>query len=391
MVGWGLKQRGLRPIGLDIGHDSIKMIQLLIDGGQISVRAADEARVETNTNSDEQARRNAVISAIKQVFKKGDFHGKDVVSCLPGGKLKITSVRLAETGTEAIERSLRKEAAQRFGLDPEEDAVDYLVAGSVRQGDEVKNELILFATDSETIRDHIEMLEKAGLRPVAIDPMPCALFRSFRRSLRRQEDRERTVIFVDIGSRFTTVVFGHGGEISLVKQIQIGGERFVQQIATKLGVSISEAKALRESLQIEKETSLLKSDVSKSQIAERKQEIDTTTRDSITDAASSVAEDLAKEISLCLRYYSVTFRGGRVERAICAGGGAYEDILIDVLRRQLAVEVEVAEPLKGVDLSGKRANMNFRSDRRAVHCEWAVAVGLGLKGWNEYENNQFPV
>jgi hypothetical protein len=33
-----------------------------------------------------------------------------------------------------------------------------------------------------------------------------------------------------------------------------------------------------------------------------------------------VAEELAKEISLCFRYYTVTFRGKRVEKAIFTGG-----------------------------------------------------------------------
>lgn len=386
MVSWGMKKRGLRPIGLDIGHGSIKMIQLLIDDGQMSVHAADETRIEADINGDEQAGRNAIVSAIKRMLAKGNFLGKDVISCLPSGKLRITSVRLAEADMGAIERSLRKEAAQRFGLDPEKDAMDYLVAGSVRQGDEVKNELILFATGSKTIKDHIEMLEEAGLRPVAIDPIPCALFRSFGRSLRRQEDLERTVVFVDVGRRFTTVVFGRGREISLVKQITIGAERFIQQIATKLGVSIGEAEMLRESLRAEKNMSSLHLDESESQVAIEKQDIDTSTRDIIMDAASSVAENLAREISLCLRYYTVTFRGARVERAIFAGGGAYEDILIDVFRRQLVVEIEVAKPLRGFDLSSRRGSTNFQSDRRGMLCEWAVAVGLSLKGWNGIKN-----
>jgi len=392
MVGWKLNKRGLRPIGLDIGHGSIKMIQLLIDDGQMSVHAADEMRIEVDPDSDEQARRSAVISAIKRILAKGSFIGKDVVSCLPSGKLKITSVRLAEADPGAIERSLRKEAAQRFGLDTEEDPMDYLVAGSVRQGDEVKNELILFATDSETIKDHIGMLEEAGLRPVAIDPIPCALFRSFGRSLRRQEDLERTVVFVDVGQRFTTVVFGHGREISLVKQIGIGGERFVQEIATKLGVSVGQAETLRDALRTSKEASLIDdADVPESVMGKEEHAIDASTRDMITDVANSVAEDLAREISLCLRYYTVTFRGARVERAVFAGGGAYEDILINVLKRQLVVEVEIAEPLRGLDLSSRRASLNFQSDRRGRLCEWAVAVGLSLKGWNGIENRRSSV
>jgi type IV pilus assembly protein PilM len=104
------------------------------------------------------------------------------------------------------------------------------------------------------------------------------------------------------------------------------------------------------------------------------------------DAVSSVAEELTKEISLCLRYYTVTFRGKRVEQAFFTGGGAYEYILLDVLRRHLAVDIEVAQPLKGFDMSRGRENLKFDSDRRGLLCEWAVAVGLSLKGWKRAES-----
>lgn len=385
MLNWGLKIRGLRPIGLDIGHNSIKAIQLVVNGGRISVFAADETRIDVSTDGDEQAWRSSVISAIQRMLVQGNFRGRDVISCVPSGKLKITSLRLAESEKSLIEQTLRKEVAQRFGLNPDEDPMDYVVAGYVRQGDEVKSELIVFATDNETVRNHIALLEEAGLKPAAIDTIPCALFRSFERSLRRQEDRELTVVFVDVGSRFTTVVFGRGGQISFVKQIPIGAERFVRQVAEKLGVSLSEAEMLRESLRAEDGFTSVNSDSPGHEVSGDGREIDASTRHAIGEAVGAVAEDLAREVALCLRYYTVTFRGKRVERAVFAGGGAYEDILLDVLRRQLAVEIEVAEPLRGFDLSSGKANVNFYGDRRGLHCEWAVAVGLSLKGWNKME------
>jgi type IV pilus assembly protein PilM len=372
---------------LDIGHSSIKAIQLVVNGGQISVFAADETRIEPGVNNDEQARKSFVVSAIKQMLAQGNFRGRDVISCVPSGKLKITSLRLSEAEKGAIEQALRKEVAQRFGLDPNEDAIDYVVAGHVRQGDELKSELIVFATDNQTIKDHIAMLEEAELKPVALDTIPCALFRSFERSLRRQEDRELTAVFVDVGSHFTTVVFGRGGEISFVKQIPIGGEGFVQQVAAKLGISISEAETLRESLRTESGFSSLKPDAKDGPSQEGERNMDASTRHAVSDAVTSVAEDLAREVALCLRYYTVTFRGKRVERAVFAGGGAYEDILLNVLRRQLAVEIEVAEPLRGFDLSSGRGKVSFYGDRRGLLCEWAVAVGLGLKGWDKVESS----
>ncbi|MHC4170250.1 MAG: type IV pilus assembly protein PilM, partial [Planctomycetota bacterium] len=374
-----MRTRGLRPIGLDIGHNSIKMLQLAVSGEQTSVVAADEIRLEPDANSDEQARRQSVVSAIEHMLARGNFQGKNVVSCLPSDELRITSLRLAETEEDGIEQALKKEVIQRFGLDPERDAMDYVVAGSVRQGNDVKNEFILLATDSETIKRHIETLEQAGLRPVAIDTIPCALFRSFERSLRRQADWDGTSVFTDVGCHCTTVVFGRGGQISFVKQIPIGGENFTEEVAGKLGISSAEAEMLRENLRAESDASGPKpGSTHKSGSDGRK--LDAATQQVVTDAISSVANDLAKEISLCLRYYTVTFRGKRVQKATFAGGGAYEDILLDVLRDQLAVEVELAEPLRGFDLSSEANSVRFEGDRRGRLCEWAVAVGLSLKG-----------
>jgi len=386
MISWSLKTRGLQPIGLDIGHNSIKMIQLQMNEEQKSVIAAEKVRIDSGINGDGQKRRSFIISAIRRMLEKGNFHRRNVISCLPNEGLKITSLRLAEVQSDGIEQTLKNEVVQRFGLDPDEDAMRYVVVGNVHQGDEIKNELILFAADNETIKSHIEMLEEAGLRPVSIDTIPCALFRSFERSLRRQEDKEHTVVFVDVGNQFTTVVFGRGGEISFVKQIPIGAKRFNEEITAKLGVDISEAEMLREALQMEKSLSMPKPDLEEQATAENGHKLDASTRQAIVDVVSAVAEELTREISLCLRYYTVTFRGKRVRRAFFTGGGAYEYILLDVLKRQLAVEIEVAQPLKGFDMSSERENLNFDSDRRGLLCEWTVAVGLSLKGWNGAES-----
>src|SRR4030042_2204704 len=186
MLNWNLKRRPLQPIGLDIGHSSIKMIQLAIDKEHVSIIAADKVRIDGNINGDEKARRSFVVAAIKQMLSEGKFRRSNVVSCLPNDKLKITSLRLAETEADKIEEGLKKEASERFGLDPEKDAIHYLNAGNIRYGDEVKNELILFAASDEAIRSHISMLEDAQLRPSAIDTIPHALFRSFERSRSRE-------------------------------------------------------------------------------------------------------------------------------------------------------------------------------------------------------------
>jgi len=258
---------------------------------------------------------------------------------------------------------LKKEIVRRFGLNADTTEVRYMIAGSVQQGDEVKNELILFAADSSAIREHIELLQKVDLEPVAIDTVPCALFRSLERLLSREEDNEIVNVCVDVGDRFTTVVVGRGRNISFVKQIPLGGQKFNNEIATQLGLSPREAATLRAKLRTDEEH----------------QQIEPQAQQIIVDSIQKVVDQLAREISLCFKYYAVTFRGIRPGRAIFTGGEAYENILLNALRNQLSVKIDRAEPLRGFHTN----NTEFSYGKRQLGCEWAVAVGLSLKGWEE--------
>ena len=358
-----LLTRRIKPIGLDISSNAVKMIQFAVDTGRVALIAADEVRLDLDSAEDPEKRTEAVISAIKQMLTKGKFRGREVVSCLPNEQLIVRGLRINACENEQIETQLKKEVVKRFGLNADTTEVRYMIAGSVQQGDEVKNELILFAADSDAIREHIELLQKVGLRPVAIDTVPCALFRSLERLLSREEDNEVVNVCVDVGDRFTTVVVGRGRNISFVKQIPLGGQKFNNEIATQLGLSPGEAAMLRARLRTDDE----------------QQKVEPQTRQMIVDAVQRVVDQLAREISLCFKYYAVTFRGMRPGRAIFTGGEAYEDILLDALRHQLAVEIDRAEPLRGFHMN----STEIGHGKRQLGCEWAVAVGLSLKGWEE--------
>jgi type IV pilus assembly protein PilM len=359
IANWFTASHRIQPIGLDIGHRNLKMVQLAAQDGKVRVLAARRVPLETDLARDSPEWERALVPALRRLLADGQFHGHDVVSALPVDKIRITSVRLPEAETDQADKILHREAAERFALDPGQGTVDYLLAGSVHQGDEVKNEYIVFAVDHATVEAQIRLLEDAGLTPVGIDASPCALFRTFERTMRRQEDRERTIIFIDVGYRYTTVVFGRGGDICFVKQIAQGMDQFNDEVASALGVAAPEAESFRRRLQ-------------------RDDAMDAATRRHVVDALNRMSEQLAGEISLCLRYYTVTFRGKRVERAIVAGGGAYEQILRDVLRRHLSVEVELAEPLRGLGVLPDRTDPEGWNGG----ADLALAVGLSLKGWD---------
>jgi type IV pilus assembly protein PilM len=387
VLSFSLPNNDALPIGLDIGHGWIKMVQFA-QGEKMSVRAAQKLRIDDEPVDDPQKYREKVIAAVRQLLTKDRFQGRNVVTALANENLQITSLRLAQMSEEETYRAVMDEAAGRFKFNSDSDVVRYMPVGQARQGDELKNEFVLFAAGGQVVREHIEMLREADLVPVGLDTVACALFRGIDRLFRREEDLQRTLVFLDVGKCYTTVVFGRGGEIAFVKEIPIGTQRFDEEIADKLAISVPEAQLLRAALRAERsaeeqsdenlprEEDNFTGETSTDSKTAVQTSLDVSTRQVIVDAVTNVSQQLAREISLCFKYYTVTFRGKRVERAIFSGGGTYENTLVNVLRRQLMVDVEIAEPFRGFNTSG----VSLASDRKGELCEWTVAVGLALKG-----------
>ena len=96
-------------------------------------------------------------------------------------------------------------------------------------------------------------------------------------------------------------------------------------------------------------------------------------RQAVFDATRSIMEDLAREISLCLRYYSVTFRGHRPNRVRLVGGEANDPQLQSILNTALPIPAEAGRLMSSVKLDRMKP-----ADRRGSLSEWSVALKPGL-------------
>jgi type IV pilus assembly protein PilM len=213
------------------------------------------------------------------------------------------------------------------------------------------------------VSDFLEQLHRCGVVVSSLDFEPAALYRSVERFIRRKADEQEVNVLVDVGTRGTQVVIGRGREISFYKPIELGGQQLQEAVARKLGISQEETRALRRRL-IDSGDAVV--DVN----APRRDPV----RQAVYDATRSTIEEIAREISLCLRYYSVTFRGQRPAELRLTGGEACDPNVTAMLRAALPVPVEAARPLFSVDTTRMKA-----SDHRGNLSEWAVALGLGLK------------
>jgi type IV pilus assembly protein PilM len=368
------------PIALDIGAGGIRMIQLKKIGGRLFALASGRWRFPQAMASwkcaDPAGRRASAVAAVRALVKAGGFRGTHVVSSISTSLLSIKNVRLPHMGDSELAKAVLWEAKERFGFEVSRDQISYINAGPVRQGSETRDEIIMVAIPPKIIEDHMAMIDEMGLKPDHIDAEPIAMFRSFERFLRRTEDEQRVSVVIDIGLNGTSLVVARGRQILFIKSIDIGGRRLNEAIASQLNLSYDEACELRSRSITESE---MNRRLPKQADAAGKGNgacVDPSSVNwTIHDALRAEMEGLAKEVALCLRYCSVTFRGLRCDHVAVVGGEAYDPVVIQLLSEHLGIECSVGQPLRGVDTS----NVDVGKDRRGMLAEWSTCAGLAVR------------
>ena len=339
-------QRGCRPIGLDIGARWVKLVQFSADGQQlVDAARAEIVRSGQETTPDELAR------AIDKGRQGRAFVGKDVVVCLDDRQLFLQNIRVPKAPPAEMERLVEQEAAARLPYKVEETEIRYLEAADVRQFDSVLREVIVLACHRPAVDQFLIGIERAGLRPVAVEVEPLALLRSGLAQLRRDSDRNSRTMFAHVGYRRTLAVVAQGDEPLMIKVIEIGGKHLDEAVAAHLQMDAKAAGSLR-----------------RHHGDRRSEQQDPEVARSLAEATRPVIDRLATELSLCVRYHSVTFRGQPLT-SVVLGGGEASPAVQEAIQRQLELKCNLSDPFRALPTlpnAGRRG-------------QWDIAAGLALR------------
>ena len=224
------------------------------------------------------------------------------------------------------------------------------------------------AVSDAVLQGHMDLLTGLGLRPVAIETEPTGLCRTFARLRRREDDQDQVRAVIDVGLTTSKVLILRGNRVVFYKPVQIGGHNLNQAVAKSLDLSLEDAAAMRGKIARGADES------------EQGQQLFGSTRRenvqrAVLEATRPIVTELANEAGLCLRYYSVTFRGARPSTIGLVGGESHDPQLASVIGEQLEIEAAPVAPLAGIDLSPSHVTI----ERRGTQGEWALATGLALR------------
>lgn len=361
MIG-GILKSGALPIGVDLGPYGVRLLQLRQRRSGLSVAAASHFDLPLDAEPGGERWFETLRLYLRQHTESSGFVGRQCVLSIDDCFLRVRSIRQPKMPPDEMDRAIRLDAARRLGFDDNQSAeVAWLTAGEVRQGKESRDEIILIGAEQPIVERLTFTASDAGLRPIAVEPAFVGCARAMSRGFRRAADQNIVRVVVDIGYASSCVLILRGNSVAFYKPLEIGGRNLNNAAAERLGLEPGTVADLRRQPMREP--------------GERSGSIDERVDRALYEAIRPILGDLARETALCIRYYSVTFRGSKASQCQIVGGDAREPKLVELMKDATHLPTSIGKPLQGIEIAGAGSLAN----RRDEHAGWSVATGLSLR------------
>lgn len=319
--------------GLDIGHGSIKVMQLdQKSNGSGHKKALPKVVGYGFATFDKSAQENGVVvqpeiiaKAAFELFDKhliGDITTRRVALAIPAYRTFTRSVQMPKLSSKQLKEAIELEAEQYISMPLEELYLDYEV---IRENAD-SMDVFLVAVPRDIVDSYLDLAQILGLEVVLIEPTLSSSSRIF--SLDERSDMATFII--DFGSLSSDIsIFDK--HIMVTGTVQGGGANFTASIKNQLGVTDEEAGLIKTRYGLS--------------VSKRQKEIHT--------ALEPTLKQIVKEIQRMVRYYEEHYGGDRpVGQIVTLGGGANMPGLSDYLTDTLRLPVRHNDPWQYLNFKG---------------------------------------
>lgn len=353
--------KGCSPIGVDLGADSLRMIQLADIATAPRLVAAASRDVPTFAAADANAYAEFAGEAMREMIRECDFSGRRATLGLPAHQQHWLHVRLPKHDAGQMAEALQFACAGKLPFDPLAAVLRHHVVGDVYTEEGPRQEVLCTAARRSDVEKLLACAEQARLDVSGITASPTALCDGFSRVYRRASDAETGWCFVDIGQSSTRIVIARAGHVYFARAIPVGGTHLNKAVAAAVGVSDDEAKLMRMHADDTLEDPLAKPQADEDVTGRREEDhsfalLGAATRagethqaerqlaaTSVGQAEAAVLDTLADEIDRCRRYHEAAFANVPVQRLAFIGGESRRKSTCMRIARRLSLAAQIGD------------------------------------------------
>lgn len=233
-------------LGLDIGSDSIKVVEMAKAGRgyallNYGVAPTPPEALSAGTVQDPQM----IGEAIRQLLSSRKIKTKRVVSSVQGQQAVVVRIiEVPQMGRKDLDETMQYEVERHIPFAANQIIMDYAKLDRPGEPTDQPNMEVLFAAVQEdVVLQHVNALRQAKLKPTAIDVQPLALTHSMVQL--NGGGLGETVALVNFGATQTDLSIIKDGLLHFPRTIPIGGRSVTQRISEGLGVSVQQAERLK--------------------------------------------------------------------------------------------------------------------------------------------------
>jgi type IV pilus assembly protein PilM len=253
-----------------------------------------------------------------------------------------------KTGAEA-EQAILFEAEQRSPFDVEDVTMDYHI---IRYDDEAgKMEILLVAARNEFLKNILDLIFDAGLKPVLVDTDAFAVLNSY--EINYDMDPSKVTALINIGYENTNVVFLKDGVYHSTRDVS-NGIRLISE-------AVSREFRLNQEL------------TAKAMKGEMDSSID---QDMLKATVATTFEELIAGIEVAISYFKSSSGSEVLDWIVLSGGGAMVPYLPELMQNKLAIPVEIFNPLRNIEYD---PDLFIEHQPEKVAPLLAVPMGLAVR------------
>ncbi len=334
-------------VGLDIGSNEVKAIELTQIGDQLKITGFGHAPILS---------KDGLKDTISEVFRRSGIKTKRVATAVSGRAVIVRYINMMKMADDELKSALRFEADKYIPFQ-----VDEVVLDCTRLPDfgeptspdaEKEMKVLLVAVKQTLIEEHLQVIQSLGLTPTVIDVDTFALGNAFELSSMhspRVEDEEKVFALVDVGSLKTNINIIKNNTSYFSREVYLAGNDFTEAIARRLGTDNAEAEKLKLNPQGKEEA--------------------------IEESILPTLDDLGNEIHLSFDYYENQY-DREVDEVFISGGSAKICGLKAAFERVFDRRVHGWDPTENLEVKSDRVDLQDMKDHSA---QLSVAVGLASR------------
>lgn len=227
------------PIGVDFGHNGLRMVQFRDNDGSLELHACTHISV----NDELRASRGQLYTLIKKQLKEHRFVGREIVTCIQPEDVKIMMLSFMHQNDKKDEEMIVQRIAERVDDNIESYVIDYMMVRPEASNAQERSVLVALADHDEVI-DYLESLRKAGLAVKVLEIEPAAVRRLI--SLKHGADQDANLMTISMGHTQTYITVLSGRRLIYERDIDFGEVQLIAMLCKELEINEHEVRSMLE-------------------------------------------------------------------------------------------------------------------------------------------------